>query len=423
MTFRFPIQCKICNFKSLVKVQAGYLEKVQVRIGCPGCGSLFKGELTQVAPNVNLSFDNAEHTDEESLPRDVPVIPLSTELPIPKQSTESIGGSTGITLNPFMALGSILPYKKIALFQGKYLAFADFRDANIDHLENIIMLFQNKKWNLVISESKNHFGNHIPELKKNFSEDINSCYFIISEIFKYFILNTIPKNYEDSYTIRLLFRNTINRCQNDKENLVRLKNTLNQFFDVGREFVNACKLLVQFIKNTPSYVPVIGLSYIGFAEEFEDKFGITTFSFDDLKDNYKDSFELLARSSILYIGFSNYSSNRDENNFSGISNCNTLNQFYNLNNGLKKQVIEQYPYLKNYYRFLLNSQIRNAIGHAKTEFFTYEQLIKYYPYTDLRKINRFKQMSLTDFAYHTYLMKLSVLDLISFIGKWHKRMI
>ncbi|PRP65906.1 hypothetical protein BST86_01785 [Nonlabens agnitus] len=70
----------------------------------------------------------------------------------------------------------------------------------------------------------------------------------------------------------------------------------------------------------------------------------------------------------------------------------------------------------------MNSQIRNAIGHAKTEYFMYEQLIKYYPYTDLKKLNKFKEKSLVDFVYHTFLMKLAILDFVSFIGKWHYRM-
>ncbi|CAM4254069.1 hypothetical protein ZORO111903_09840 [Zobellia roscoffensis] len=422
MTFRFPIKCKICDFESLVKVQAGFLEKASVRIGCPNCGSLLNGELIQEPPNVSLNFDNAEHTDGENLANDIPIIPISTELPIPKKSTEIVEGSLAFTYNPYIAFGDSLSYDKIALFRDKYLGFAKFRDENVDSVENIITLFQGKKYNLVISESKKYFAKIVPEINKDFEENIDSCYYIISKILKFFILNAIPKNYENSYTIRLLNKGTINKIQTDKAALIHLKTELNKFFEIEREFISSCKILVQFIKNSPSYVPVIALSYIGFDEVFDKKFGITTFSFDELKDNYKDSFELLARSSILYVGFSNFAKHKNEDNFSTISNCNSLNNYYNLNNGLKKQVIEQYPLLKKYYRFLLDSQIRNAIGHAKTEFFMHEQLIKYYPYTDLKKINKFKEKSLVDFAYHTFLMKLAVLDLVDFIGKWHYRM-
>ena len=422
MTFRFPIKCKICQFESLIKVQAGFLEETTVRIGCPNCGSLLKGELIQKPPGVSLNFDKAEHTDGENLPDDVPIIPISTELPIPKESTEILGGSMAITINPYIAFGQSLSYEKIAIFRDKYLAFAKFRDKHIDFLENIIFLFQGKKYNLVITESKKHFSKNIPELDKEFEENIDSCYYIISETFKFFLLNTIPKNYENSYTIRLLFKGTINKLQNDKPVLIRLKTELNKFCDIEREFIASCKILVQFIRNSPSYVPVIALSYIGFEEVFNKQYGITTFSFDELKENYKDSFELLARTSIFYIGFSNFSKHKNEDDFSTIPNCNSLNQYYNLNNGLKKQVIENYPLLKKYYRFLLDSQMRNAIGHAKTEFFMYEQLIKYYPYTDLKKLNKFKEKSLVDFAYHTFLMKLTILDFVSFVGKWHYRM-
>lgn len=412
----------ICQFKSLVKVQAGYLEETSVRIGCPNCGSLLKGELIQKPPGVILNFDKAEPTDEESLPDDIPIIPISTELPIPIQSTAVIGGSMGITLNPYHALGQSLSFDEIAIFRDKYLAFAKFRDENIDSLENIIFLLQGKNYNLVISEAKKHFAKNISEINKNFEENIDSCYYIISEILKFFILNTIPKNYENNYTIRMLYKGTINKVQKDKAALVKLKKELNKFCDIEREFMSSCRILIQFIKDSPSYAPVIALSYIGFEEVFEKQYGITTFSFDELKENYKDSFELLARSSILYIGFSNFHTQKNENDFSKIPNCNSLIHYFKLNNGLKKQVIENYPLLKKYYRFLLDSQMRNAIGHTKTEFFMYDQLIKYYPYTDLKRLNRFKEKSLIDFAYHTFLMKLAILDLVSFIGKWHHRM-
>jgi hypothetical protein len=422
MTFRFPIECTICEFKSLVKVQAGYLEKVQVRIGCPNCGSLFKGELLQIPPGVSLNFDKAKPTDGDNLPDDIPVIQISTELPIPKQSTEIIPGSLGLTLNPYMALTQSISHDTIAIFRDKYLVFAKYRDKNIDALENIILLFQGKNYKLVIAEAKKHFSDELPDLKNTFEENQESCYYIISEILKFFILNTIPKNYENSYTIRLLFKGTINKVQKNKASLLHLKTELNKYCDIEREFISSCKILVEFIKNSPSYVPVIALSYIGFEEVFEKEYGITTFSFDELKENYKDSFELLARTSIFYIGFTNFGQHKNEEDFSAIPNCNSLNQYYNLNNGLKKQVIENYPYLKKYYRFLLDSQMRNAIGHNKTEYFMYEQLIKYYPYTDLKKLNKFKEKSLVDFAYHTYLMKLAILDFVSFIGKWHYRM-
>lgn len=422
MTFRFPIKCKICHFKSLVKVQAGFLEEAKVRIGCPNCGSLLNGVLLQKPPEISLNFDKADLTDGENLPEDIPIIPISTELPIPKQSTEIIGGSNAITLNPYLAFGNSLSYKQIGIFRDKYLAFADFRDENIDALENIIILLQGGNYGLVISEAKKHFAFFIPEINMDFDHNIDSCYFIISVILKFFILNTIPEYYENYYTNNYLFKGTINNAKMDKISLIYLKNELNKFCDIKREFITSCKILVQFIKNTPSYVPVIALSYIGFEEVFKKEYRITTFSFDELKENYKDAFELLARTSILYIGFANYAKNENESDFSHIPNCNSLNQYFNINNGLKKNVIEYYPLLKKYYRFLLNSQIRNAIGHTKTEFFTHEQLIKYYPYTDLNKINRFKEISLVDFAYHTFLMKLAILDFVTFVGKWHNKM-
>jgi len=422
MTFRFPIECNICKYKSLIKVQAGYLEVGQVSIGCPNCGSLLKGELTQIPPNVNLKLENTTNILSEDLPEDVTIIPISTELPIPKQSTISIG-PTDLTLNPYLALSETISYEIIAKFRDKYLDFAKFRDENIGYLENIIKLFQKEKYDLVINEAKKHFSKHIPILENEFEIKIENGYYIISEIFKFFILNVIPSGYEHNYTTSLLFRKTINNIQRDKTALKELKSDLNSYFDIKRGFIIAGELLVSFIKKTPSFVPVIALSYTGFDKIFNDEFGLTTFSFDDLKDSYKDAFELIARSSILFISFTNYSKQKDFNNFSSIPNCNSLEQYHSMSNGNKKEVISHYPYLVKYYRFLLDNQLRNAIGHVNTEYLIHEQIVRYYPYTNLRKQNIYKEKTLIDFAYHTYLLHLSVLDLVSFIGKWNYRII
>ena len=418
MNFRHNIKCNVCNEFLIVKAQGGFVENAHVRLGCPHCRNLIKGEINQKAPAFSMKFENAELVNE--IPTDdVEVISISTELPVLKALT-NMRNVGGITLSPFSAVSQIIPLEQVALFRDRYLDFKAFRDKNLSKLETIVELFSNKQWSFVFSEIKKNF---LPELTDDSPKTMEFCSHILSEVLKQFVNKTIPQNYEHSYPIRLLHKTTLTKVQHNEVNLSQIHKDVSQLVDIEKEYSNGLRLVISFIKNVESYLPAIALSYgKGFEASFGNDIAITTFSFDELRDKYKDAFELLARTSLIYVGFSNFNRKGASNDFSDIGVCNNLTSYYSTNNGNKKNVLDKIPKLKSYYRSLMDSQIRNSIGHNKTEYLTVEQLIKYYPYTDIQKKDRAKEISLIDFAYKTFLLNLLVMDFISFIGKWNYRL-
>ena len=415
MNVRYDIKCSVCKFTFITKVQLGYVENANIRFGCPNCNSLIKGIIYQKAPDYNITFENAEIIDRVS-EKPAVIISLSTELPILKKIANS-KNDLGFSLSPFIALTGIIP---MDTFRNRYLEFRDYRKDKILHLESIVELAQNKQWIFAIKEAKKHFSPESSYETQNFE---NLSFYLISLITRKFIQMTIPNNYENSYTIRFLYKATLTRIQKNKSTLIELKSEFEKYINIEREFVNALKIAINFIKNIESYLPVIALSYgKGFNAEFKNEFLITTFSFEELRDIYKDSFELLARISLIYIGFSNYIRNNNPNDFSDISRIPDLTSYYKLNNGNKKDILVKIPLLKKYFRSILDNKLRNAIGHNKTEYYSVEQLIKYYPFSDITKKDTYEKKSLVDFAYQTYLMNLCVIDFVSFIGKWYHRM-
>lgn len=418
MNFRHNIKCNVCNAYLIVKVQGGFVENAQVRLGCPHCNNLIKGEINQNAPAFSMRFENAELVNDMPT-NDVEIISISTELPVLKALT-NMRNLAGISLSPFTAISQIIPLEKVASFRDRYLDFKKFRDNNLAKLEAIIELFSNKQWPYVFSEIKKNF---LPELSQDSPKTMEFCSHILGRVLNLFVNKTIPTNYEHTFPIRLLHKTTLTNIQYNKLILNQIHTEIEQLVDIEKEYTNALRLVVSFIINIESYLPVIALSYgKGFEASFGKDIAITTFSFDELRDKYKDAFELLARTSLIYVGFSNYNRKGDPNDFSDIGVCSNLTSYYNTNNGSKKNVLDKIPKLKSYYRNLMDSQIRNSIGHNKTEYLAVEQLIKYYPYTDIRKKDRAKEISLIDFAYKTFLMNLLVMDFINFIGKWNYRM-
>ena len=417
MNFRNHIICDVCNKNLIIKVQGGFVENASVRIGCPECNNIIKGEIYQKAPDFSMKFENAKYGCDGSL--DGEIISISTELPILKHLT-NMGGLGSFSFSPYSASTIFLSLEKISLFRDNYLIFKEFRENKISKLESIVELFRVKNWHFVCKEIEKSF---LIDIKGPHPETLEFSTYLVNKVLRQFIDKIIPSSYEYSYPIRLLYKSTINKIQNDKENLSKIDLDIKDYINVEKEFINGLQIAISFIKDIESYLPVIALSYgKGFEENFGTDIMISTFSFDDLKDKFKDAFELLARTSIIYLAFYNYNTNGGSNTFSKGSSCQNLTSYYNLKNGSKKDELYKVPGLKSYYRDLLDNQIRNSIGHNKTEYWAYSQIIKYYPYTDLKKKENFKEISLTDFSYKTYLLNLLVIDFIAFTAKWNFKM-
>lgn len=416
MNFRNDIQCNVCGNSFVVKVQGGFVENSKVRIACPKCQSLIKGNIFQKGSRFNITFENAQRIDRIEDGK-FALISISTELPIVKNIY--VENPIGYSLSPYMALFPYIKPEKQGVFRDRFLDFNSFRNKNIAKLELLIELFHNKRWDYFIKESK-YFALNISETS---IESFSYCSNIMSEIISQFILKLIPVNYEQSYAIRLLHKNTLTKVQMNKMALIDIASKMSKYINMEAEFNGAIDILFSFIKNAENYLPVIALSYgFGVDKEVPEDFYIVTTSFDEIKDRYKDSFELLSRTSLIYLGFRNYVKNGDIDNCIGLTACTSLADYYGKNNGLKKAVLDQVPDFVKYYRFLLNNQIRNAIGHYNTEYSLQTQLIKYYPYTDITKKDKSKEISLTSFTFHLYLLHLLFFDLVRFLGKWNYRL-
>src|SRR5205085_1050633 len=95
-----------------------------------------------------------------------------------------------------------------------------------------------------------------------------------------------------------------------------------------------------------------------------------------------EQFEYLSRISSLLFGLVNLAERNDYNDFGTIKDCNKLSDYFNKDNGIKKDILKKNALLNDYFLGTLDSQIRNGIGHLKTIYDPRIQLIKYYPYKD-----------------------------------------
>lgn len=407
------IKCKICEEEIWLKVQVGKVEKTKIRIGCPSCATVLRGKFQTARPtiefeNADFSYDIGDFNKQ--------IYAVSTELPIVNKTvnTKSIG------LTPYLGFVGRYGLDGLQKALKNYLPYREKWEKEGSNFRDLINLSANKKYDLAQNFIKNNFING---LSGTLDKDFQATSFLVNQVLLEFTKLIAPGKYKPYYQDRLLIKKTLKKIETDKVKLNSILVSIRPYLDLEKEFNNALKLITFFLSNFELFMPVVILSYVdGFEKEFKDEFLMTTFEYDELKDLYVDLFELLSRISLLYIAMYNYGHYGDVDDFRGLKNCSNLEGYFKLSNGRRKDIIAEIKDMEKYFRFLLDSQLRNGIGHFKTEYDAINQVIKYYPFNDQKRMNKHKEKYLVDFVYHIYLMILATIDFVNFVARLNRKL-
>lgn len=136
----------------------------------------------------------------------------------------------------------------------------------------------------------------------------------------------------------------------------------------------------QFNQKFKYMIPVFGLDFYQDTTFNYNQKGITTVSFEDLKQFYVDTFELVTELLDIVIAFNNL---KYRNNYQTMKtkrkDVSTLDKYQTLNKGAKLEFIDQIEVFDTLIYPSISNQIRNAIGHNSYEINVKEQLVLYYP--------------------------------------------
>lgn len=408
MTIGGIIECSTCTHKIRVRHQIGIIHPVQIRIACNGCGKIIKGTVDLKDPNFDFPFDKFSKNFEIT-PQ---VVSISTELPIVIKSTNN--ENELLLLTPFLAITDIIHYDKITLFGKNLSLFKILYDEKFKYLLTCFELFENKNWKYFLSESNKHFNIQTKALQENFDDSCKVLVYLNSIFFQF--LST--KTYETDFKNKLQ-EESIDAVVTKIAELKSLRADIETYINLEIETIKGIKLIDKFLSNVNSFFPVIVLSYNDdFIKQYNDEIGITTFEFLDLKEMYIEQFEFLSRISSLYFGLINLAERNDFNDFGTIRDCNVLTDYFNKDNGVKKDILKKHPILNAYFLETLNSQLRNGIGHLKTVYEPRTQLIKYYPYKDAARMNVHKEIYLIDFTFQVYQQALKIRDSLELLAKF-----
>jgi hypothetical protein len=406
MTVSAFLECSTCNHVLRIRYQVGYVHPFVVKIACDQCGKLLKGQIRQDGKTFSFPNDKVTHEWLET----TQTVSVSTELPIAIKNT-NVGGMTA--LSPFMAMSQLVPINKVMNSTSTIVAFMKSFDGLFSNLLTSNELFQSGNWKYFLAHTHRHFP--LPPLnsEESFENSLDTFNRVLNEWYVY--LST------DFYKIhfnQFLQNLTIDACSTKIAELKSLKASLDTYINLELECQKAFDLSMRFLENIKSFFPVIALSYNDdFTRVYGDDAGLTTFEFSDLKDLYIEQFEYLSRISSLHFGLLNLDQRGDFNNFGAI-NLPSMAAYYSKDNGVKKNYVAESPELNKYFLSTLNSQVRNGIGHLKTVYLPKEQIIRYYPFKEVAKVNTYKEIYLIDFAFQVYQQALKIKDSLDILTKF-----
>lgn len=365
--------CDVCGHITLVRAQYGWLDSHPIRYTCGHCKILIKGVafLDQKNAGFRIKIENASLVSHEN----------GADFYI-----ETSGELLTEKLQPFNS--EIHWYIPPPFFQGLwgmgdpesgYGKFASFKQNVMNFLYNI-----KNDWPRVrrINELWHH-ENHeylVQEIRKvlpkmqfpmnNRLEYLRGVHFVT----RLFLQPIISFDHNE-----LIFKelNTIN--EQNPENILEFSKYYQEHY--RRYDKRILRVIEHFSEIFKFLIPAFGLTYYhGIPEELYEEKGMTTAAFEDIKEFYIDTYELVSEILPIIVGYNN---SKYRNNFKKMSDSKPKYEFHKFFEAPKGKKVEYVDGTEVFDHLIvvgsIDNKIRNAIGHNTYEFDGVSQLIKYDP--------------------------------------------
>jgi hypothetical protein len=215
------------------------------------------------------------------------------------------------------------------------------------------------------------------------------------------LLFTIPIHDSDQFeaVTEFLWSEFRSLVSNHKSEMISLARTYSEngiLKDYSRRFLNVMERIVTHFRHL---IPVFGLRfYNGNERSNAESKGMTTATFDELKQFYIDCYEDGAEMLLPLAALNNLKHRGDSNAMRPIRrDVATLNDFSKLSKGNRIQFFDDGEDFDWIIRECFAAGIRNAIGHSSYEYDVASQVITYYPKGTLG-VGKEEAMTLLEFA-------------------------
>lgn len=354
MTVNYYVKCPMCNTITRMRSPAGYIYSTPVHIHCGKCNTLLTGEF--ISDNKKL---------------EAYYVPLNCEQ-VRAEDYEYYGEASGeILCNKIEPLSGkktdILPPKQSPVFDFLFSKDMEDNERFIDYACYICDLLE--KWDYEKIKYDLFLNNNFDLIRDKYSSQATSCGYELNTKFdvlrfiyySYFfdcggIFNQkelkkqlISINYHFRHLDSIALKKYI--CYLNEEN--RLDIVQRKLFEVMFSFIKVSKYL------TPAINAIL---YKNTNEIDKEKVGITTCTFEDIKQFYQDAFENLTECCDIVVGLDNIDNRNDFNLF---TNKFDMTKFKQQSKGNRIIHLSKEEFFsKNFNMSSKSKELRNAIGHS-----------------------------------------------------------
>ncbi len=368
---RGNLQCEVCGAKTLIRIQLGWLDMHPIRFNCGKCGILIIGNIyqDQINGEAHTEFENVLEVPDKG-DSDF-YIEVSGEFLTEKLQAYKFENTL---MPPFFTSGTWLMDERMRDFKGKTLRFLNILKNDWPKYRRVNELWLNGNYQYLSIELKKLI------LNKNFPLD-NELQFLtaIRQMNIVLLLSSIlSKNFFDKQ-IDFIRKEVINLKKTKDKEFTTLIEHFSSSIHRNEEKIFEC--IKQFIEKFRFMIPVFGMDFYREGSEkglFEK--GITTVSFEELKQFYVDVYEVITEMLELIVAYNNLKYRGDfllmkEKRKDVVS----LEDYKKKNKGAKLEFIDGNEVFDNIVYPHLNNQLRNAIGHNTYKIDIQSQQISYFP--------------------------------------------
>lgn len=288
-------ECEVCGASTLVRIQLGWLNMHPIRFNCGECGILITGQLyaEQQSPNVHIDFDNVKELEDIS--KSDYYIEVSGELLTKKLQSFNYEESI---IPPFFSSG-------IGLMGEQYNSFKEKTYTFLYILEN--------KWAIYRRFNELWFNENYKYLKQDLKKYILNKEFPLNNELQYLtairqinikLLSSILNKNFFNIQIKFISDEIVNQMRMNPGELNRLAKIYQPLLHRYDEKI--FDLIKQFTEKFRFMIPVFGADfYTDNKQSVLEKKGITTVSFEELKQFYVDIYEVITELLDLVISYNN----------------------------------------------------------------------------------------------------------------------
>lgn len=368
MVYNHFIKCQVCGTVTRIRLQVGLLKGHPVVVACCNCGTSMNGYvvINQECPGLRFQFENADEVQDNKDSRYV--VECSGEFPTIKPHADSTEGR--IALSPFMRYTSIMGHERYEKFAQSISKLNNFCD-RWSQYKRIIDLYNRGNRTYLTAEilkmlPKEHF------LCRNEFE-ISRAVHMIEVLYFIGVLRA------DIISDLSLSTSVVHLAPEQLRMLISFLNS-HDGYSLKQLQSSIYKVYDEFIKTYPFLIPALSLQYCDDGVIDYDAEGSTTSSFDLIKQFSLDAYETLGNLLVVPVAL---------NNINYRNNCNQcaekdgktvdLEKYIALSKANRFHYCDETEQYTKELQVILNSKLRNAIGHNDVEYDAITQKITYIP--------------------------------------------